>query len=199
MGRMVEPLDHACQVTFPFLVGVVTMSSELDDFLKRAAQRRAEHAAVRGETQERQQRQAQQRKPEYTDRNRERTPMLLDDDEEIIVAEVVPSGLGSTLSQDSVFQHSTIGSGELSSLKTADEAPHQTNLAPIPPPREYQSPSNWAEKAPVAVTVQQGKAGTDQEAASGEASTLVRMLKSPAGIRQAFLMREIFDRPMDRW
>ena len=107
MGRMVEPLDHACQVTFPFLVGVVTMSSELDDFLKRAAQRRAEHAAVRGETQERQQRQAQQRKPEYTDRNRERTPMLLDDDEEIIVAEVVPSGLGSTLSQDSVFQHST--------------------------------------------------------------------------------------------
>jgi hypothetical protein len=187
------------KLRFLLAIGVSLMSSELEDFLKRAAQRRAEHAAVRGETQERQQRQAQQRKPEYTDRNRERTPMLLEDDEEIIVAEVVASGLDNALSKDSVFQHTSVGSGELSSLRTADAPTHQSSLAPVPPPREYQSPSNWAAKAPVAATVQQGKAGTDQKAASGEATTLVRMLKSPAGIRQAFLMREIFDRPMDRW
>lgn len=176
------------------------MGNELEDFLKRAAQRRAEHVAVRGEQQQReQQRPVQSRAPEYTNRNRERATTRFEDEDEVIVAEVVPAGLAG----QSAFPASGLAERHLSSLGEASK------VDSVYAPTSSQTPASFENRAvqddrrgrtegtdlmSVASPASQGISGK-----SSSASALVKLLKSPDGVRQAFLMREILDRPVDRW
>jgi hypothetical protein len=44
------------------------------------------------------------------------------------------------------------------------------------------------------------QAGVPQQmASSAQAQELVQLLRNPATIRQAILLREVLDRPVDRW
>lgn len=194
------------------------MSSDLEDFLKRAAQRRAEHVAVRGEQQERAQKQnLAPRAPEYTDRNRERAAPAFDDDDEVYVAEVVhpdPSGYPTFPSTSMAEHHSgtSIGSSPFNrDAVTLDAVTgnavtgnavtgNAVDRAYSPP--SSQAPSNYETRAGWSGSVaqhdrEQADAKTVGETAS--AASIVKLLKSPMGVKQAFLMREILDRPSSRW
>lgn len=170
------------------------MGNELEDFLKRAAQRRAEHIAVRGEQQQREQQRAMPaRAPEYTDRNRERMATLVEDDEEVFVAEVVPSGLAGQPAYTSGLADRHLSTLAESSAVDQAYAPtsHQT-------PSNYETRASWNE--PGQQSGSSGQAGqANKPQGNASASALVKLLKSPNGVRQAFLMREILDRPANRW
>ena len=179
------------------------MSSELEDFLKRAAQRRAEHVAVRGEQQQRaQKRNLAPQSPEYTDRNRERAAPAYDDDDEIFVAEVVQPDADEypTLSSTSLAEHhvvSTIGSSSLAREAAKGEAVDRAYS-----PSSSQAPSNyetWASWSEAGGQQNREQAYAPKVTKNASASGLLQLLKSPLGVKQAFLMREILDRPSSRW
>lgn len=172
------------------------MGNELEDFLKRAAQRRAEHVAVRGEQQERAKKQNQSlapRAPEYTDRNRERAASVVDDDEEVYVAEVVPAELaGSPAFSSGTF--SEFHTGKETDSAAVDRA-YQPTSSQVP--SNYETRSGWGEPGS-----RENSQAYKQPQTAGEKATagaLLNLLKSPMGVKQAFLMREILDRPSNRW
>lgn len=178
------------------------MAGNLDDFLKRAAQRRAQsEAAKRG--QQHQQAVPPRRRPEYTDQRRERQVVMADDDDDVVVAEVVPGIRGeakpyrqfpASSSGDSSGVGSTSGSSQLQSSSNH-------------PVSTFEARARDAAVVSVA-----GQAATEPqsgqrvsglpEAAIVErpaAHPLVAVFKNPQSIAQAILMREILDRPIDRW
>jgi hypothetical protein len=171
------------------------MPNDLEDFLKRAAQRRAEQAALR----EQQKAAAGGRRPgapEYTDRSRERNvPVLVEDDEEVFVAEVVPARLtelpqsqpsqvGGSM-QDRHLSSLTISSG----IDTTDEAFAERG----------RSFDNHLVPARKSVDATRAPAAPVAPPAAITAATIQKLLTSADGVRQAFLMREILSRPTDRW
>lgn len=172
------------------------MAGNLDDFLKRAAERRAQsEAAKRG--QQRQQAVPPRRRPEYTDQRRERQVVMTDDDDDVVVAEVVPGIRGES---KPYRQFPTSSSGDASSggeLQATSD-----NSASIFETR--------ARDAAVISVAGQSASGTQSgqrgaglpDAAVVErpaAHPLVALFKNPQSIAQAILMREILDRPVDRW
>jgi len=153
------------------------MSGDLEDFLARAAKRRAEKAnqqreqEVRGQTQ----RTRAAVQSQYSDRKTERV-VRLDDDDEILEAEIVAEvDLGNA-------------SQQLPSSLAVNQA------SSVQPERVSRSSrrSGSVEAS--------GKASPAGGTNTGiNALELVQMLGRPGGVRQAFLLKEIIDRPVNRW
>lgn len=149
------------------------MAGDLEDFLRRAAQRRAETAAARPKPPQPQ----PPRRPEYTDRNRERSMSTNDVDEEVVIADVVPP---------------VVERGSSIRVRAAST-----------PPRSEARPKILAEptpvKAPRAPHVASQVTENPEVPASATVQALLRLMTDPNGIRQAILAREILDPPHHRW
>ncbi len=170
------------------------MSGDLEDFLRRAAERRQAKAAgqpmqgqpvphARPHVAPGQPFQAnpipvsptdsQRSRPQYTDSRTERVVVV---DEPILVAEVVED-------HDSLWQERRRQIEK--SRKAAEEA------------------ESIAAKAMAKAGVGGHGSSRSQTSAIGltgnVAEDLLRLLQSPIGIQQAVLLREILDRPVDRW
>jgi len=164
------------------------MSGDLEDFLARAAKRRAEKASqqreqeVRGQTQ----RSRTAVQSQYSNRKTERLVRLDDDEDEILEAEIV---------------------AELDREKTTKRLNDAKAASPISTGQKV-SEQKTSEQQPRVLRSSRGpKSGesTGRALPAGESSTginaleLVQMLGRPGGVRQAFLLKEIIDRPVQRW
>lgn len=164
------------------------MSGDLEDFLARAAKRRAEKASqqreqeVRGQTQ----RSRTAVQSQYSNRKTERLVRLDDDDDEILEAEIV---------------------AELVPEKTTKRLNDAKAASPISPRQKVSGQKTSEQKTHVLRSSRSPKSGesTGRALTAGESSTginaleLVQMLGRPGGVRQAFLLKEIIDRPVKRW
>lgn len=126
------------------------MPDDLQDFLRRAAQKRA---AGQKQQRPRKQSPSQRRRPEYTNARTERQIRDIVDAEEIV--EAIP-------------------------------------VAPV------ESAVEIVTATEVVQPYDDAAAGQGQ-ATTAAAQELRELMSTPKGIRQAFLVREIFDRPADRW
>ncbi len=164
------------------------MAGDLEDFLRRAAQRRAENSTIEQEQRERAKKAAQRKRPEYTDRAAERAVTIAEDNDVVIAAELVPQEPESTrLKQQNPTKDayatpaSSSGSGSGSDYK--QPTPHQAfdDLAV-----NRAGSSRTSDTKPV---------HEDQLTAA----EIIELFRSRQGIRQAMMLREIFDRPIQRW
>ena len=151
------------------------MAGDLEEFLKRAAARRQAKGppqqAAPPPRQATPQRSA--RPAEYTNRKRERLVREQSDPEPVLVAEIVqetPDPLAK--------RRKAIEDAKKEAARAQAEAADQ--LA------ELQKRS--------------GGVGGPGFSFTGDArADLIRLLRQPGGIKQAILVREILDRPVDRW
>lgn len=160
------------------------MAGDLEEFLKRAAERRAQkQGGAAPKTQPKQaapverpspvQRQTESRpRPEYTDARRERQ-VRAPIEEAIPIAEIIEP-VNPLLEQEARVAEAK---------RRADEA--RKKMSKIRQSKPQAAPV-MAELVP--------------DAQGSPADQLFELLKSPDGVRQAFLLREILDRPdFDRW
>ncbi len=140
------------------------MSGDLEEFLRRAAERRRERAAQQQAQQEAQQHRRSPR-PEYTDRQAERVARAW----EAQAIEDEPM-MGEPISDEAI-------------VPTAREASGQPPATPANPSPPLKSPS--------------AQGGPPLAEASPE--ELMEWMRTPAGLKQAILIREILDRPTHRW
>lgn len=143
------------------------MSGDLEDFLRRAAQRRQSAAAQ-------QQRAVRAQRREYTDSRRERLPQAGRREalEEVLLGEVVGDYRD-----------------ELAEKQRELEA------------AEKRAAEAEAELQRVRTQAQQATAQRQAAFVLGgnPAEELRRILKHPGGVRQAVLLKEVLDRPEQRW
>lgn len=169
------------------------MSGDLEDFLARAAKRRAEKASqqreqeVRGQTQ----RSRTAVQSQYSNRKTERLVRLDDDDDEIleaeIVAELVPEKTTKRLNDAKAASPISLGQ-KVSEQKTSEQKTSEQKTRVL---RSSRSPKSGEST---------GRALPAGESSTGiNALELVQMLGRPGGVRQAFLLKEIIDRPVKRW
>ena len=152
------------------------MSGDLEDFLRRAAQRRQAKAAQERAASARpsESRSGSRTRPQYSDRRTERI-VSADEADEILVAEVVDDEAHNSIADrmrrlEAAKQAAAEAESSLGRLRRADQKPQA--------------------KAPAA-------AGP---LLSGDpVQNLIKLLRQPAGIQQAILLREILDRPTHRW
>ena len=146
------------------------MSGDLEDFLRRAAQRRQEKAAE-------QQRPvaAKPPRPEYSDRRRERVTRDHDADE-ILTAEVVSEPQESDPNSYANRMKRVAEAKRLAAEVEAEVAQESGNS----------KKKNRAEESPLPMT-------------GSSVHDLLGMLRRPGGVQQAILLREILDRPEHRW
>ena len=169
------------------------MSGDLEDFLKRAAERRQAKAA--------QQKQSAPQKrvpPQYSDRRTERTPKSVPD-AEIVEAQLVTASVvenvavaqAVTGSQDRSRQEGRSGGRKATK---ADAAP--SRLA-----REAKASSKVfsADNSNSMPYAEPTATNGSQQSTGLSAEDLIAMLKRPGGVQQAILLREILDRPEHRW
>lgn len=149
------------------------MPGDLEDFLKRAAERRAQKQQQGGGAKQRPASRPRPR-PEYTDSRRERQIRQPIEDA-IPVAEVVESVNPLAEQQRKVAE----------AKKRAEEA--RRKMAELQQSkRGQQGPSGGGE-------------GNVSFSGDAPIEQLLQMLQHPGGIQQAFLLKEILDRPIDRW
>jgi len=159
------------------------MSDDLEDFLARAAKRRAEKASQQREQELRGQTQRSRTavQSQYSNRKTERLVRLDDDEDEILEAEIV---------------------AEADSEKMTQRLDHAKAVSPISPGQKTSGQETHvlrSSRSPKSVE------STGRALPAGESSTginaleLVQMLGRPGGVRQAFLLKEIIDRPVKRW
>jgi hypothetical protein len=149
------------------------MSGDLEDFLRRAAQRRQAKASQRPQPP------APRPKPQYSNRDTERVvdAVIV---EEPLVAEVIAEDSNPLAAQQRRLQESR----KAAALAQAEAAKKLSNI-------KGRRPSRLGSRA---------RGGPASLALSGVTSEdLIRLLSSPQGIRQAILLREILDRPEHRW
>ena len=148
------------------------MAGDLEDFLKRAAERRAQKQQQGGGAQPHQRPAAQQRpKPQYTESRRERQ-VRQPIQEAIPVAEIVEPVNSLAEKQKRLAE----------AKKRADEARAQRG--------------NPQSEATEVLIIEDG----DTEIPAGTpAEQLIELIRRPGGIQQAFLLREILERPEQRW
>lgn len=183
------------------------MSNELEDFLRRAAQRRAEHAAARA-----QQPQAA-RRPQYTDRNRERVATTSDSDDDPIVADLVPSSSDEPQRSGNRSGRSSSGRREpihldepvaldqpvrLGESVRLDEASAGRLRDRSAGPSHQQGQLQTGTGSPIPGGIQPVAKET-VPLSSPVTQVLLRLMTDPQGIDQAILAREILDRPTHRW
>lgn len=138
------------------------MAKDLEDFLKRAAQRRAENAAYRKEVVQRQQGANVKAAPEYTNRRLERQLLSQADAEEGGGASSKKEPTSEFVSRaEKIFDH------EVGNL---DKSPSFAGIQ--------------AARPQVAMSV---------------VEPIFELFRDPQRLAQAFILREILDRPSDRW
>ncbi|MDA9858027.1 hypothetical protein N9D23_07885 [Rubripirellula sp.] len=147
------------------------MSGDLEDFLRRAAQRRQAKAA-----QANQPAAAPRKRPQYSNSRTERVTRTVETQatDEVLVAEVVD-------------HHST---NQYDRRETGTQR------------QQAETAQKQAEAA--ATRSAAGQSSTKNDAASSALNSqagieLLAALRSPGGVRQAILLREILDRPTHRW
>ena len=149
------------------------MSGDLEDFLRRAAERRKAKAEASG--QQAQPQRTQQRKPQYSDSRTERMARQFDD-EEIVIAEIVEDPR------------------EESSWDRRHREIEEAKQAAAQAQKEVAKQKKKLKAQPSAV-----KDGNVPEVTDNSADALLRLLRSSGGVRQAVIIREILDRPEHRW
>lgn len=194
------------------------MSGELEDFLRRAAQRRAENAAARS------QRPQPPRRPEYTQRDRERVMTSSDPDDEIVVADLVQSQpVEERPRRMSVGNESAeaIRQKLKAKLEQASAAHSREGRAGGSEHREAASGQGNLGQSNLGLgslgqgNIGQGNVGQgvgllgqmarEPEAVTGTSGgspalqAVLRLIHDPHGVDQAILAREILDRPTHRW
>lgn len=148
------------------------MAGDLEDFLRRAAQRRQQKAA-----QAQPQPQPKRVPPQYSDSRTERIvrPVNLDDqgplDQPVLAAEIVDDD--SSLYAQRMQKVEDARRAAASAKRVADDLAR----------RSSQKTPSAGSLGPTGVPIQD----------------LVNLLRQPGGIQQAILLREIFDRPEHRW
>lgn len=150
------------------------MAGDLEDFLRRAAERRQQKAAQQPAAKP-----APRQRPEYSDRRTERVVHVPED--EILVAEVVETPRRPVVP-----------------ASTPAESDYETRLRKIKDTKEAAAKA----EAALAKRNKKLKEVRDQMASSDStnpAEKLVRLIQQPDGIQQAILLREILDRPEHRW
>ncbi|WP_164101824.1 hypothetical protein [Candidatus Laterigemmans baculatus] len=180
------------------------MSGELEDFLRRAAQRRAENAAARKD------RPQPPRRPEYTQRDRERVMTSSDPDEEIVVADLVPA----QPVEERRLQRTSVGQESAEAIRRKLKA----KLEQASAKQSRQGHAGGSENRATGgdqgnsgqSTTGQGVGMLGQMARKSDAVTgtsggspalqaVLRLIHDPHGVDQAILAREILDRPTHRW
>ena len=146
------------------------MSGDLEDFLRRAAQRRQAKAAGQAQSQPAARRPAAQ----YSDSRREREITPIEELDEVLTAEVV---------QDDDRTSIAARMKRLAEAKQAAEAAERAAEAKM---REAHGMLSRQELV-------------KQEFTGNPVHDLIVTLGSPGGLQQAILMREILDRPEHRW
>ncbi|WP_144058097.1 hypothetical protein [Novipirellula maiorica] len=154
------------------------MAGDLEDFLRRAAQRRqanagnppaaARPAAAQPAVPE------QRKRPQYSNHRTER--MIREVEEEIYVAEVVEDEPSPWQERQRKIEEAKRAAAEAESMaaKAMDKVKKSGAQASHPLDGGPQMTGNVA-------------------------ADLIRLLHSPQGVQQAVLLREILDRPIDRW
>ncbi|MCH1441245.1 MAG: hypothetical protein L7W43_16400 [Rubripirellula sp.] len=170
------------------------MSGDLEDFLKRAAERRQAKAAQQNQN-------APQKRvpPQYSNRRTERTPRPVQD-AEIVEAQVV-SASGN---ENVVVAQAVKGSqnhARQDRSRQAKRSEGQTSNAGLAPNRQASEAKKQATAGDADSTPYSQSTSTtaSQESVGFSAEDLVAMLKRPGGVQQALLLREILDRPEHRW
>ena len=149
------------------------MSGDLEDFLRRAAQRRQAKSAQRSQPQ------AARSKPQYSNRQTERVVDAVIVDEPLM-AEVIAEDSNPLAAQQRHLQESR----KAAALAQAEAAKKLSKIK-----------GRRRSKGRAAAS-----SGPSRLALSGVTSEdLIRLLSTPQGIRQAILLREVLDRPEHRW
>ncbi len=159
------------------------MSGDLEDFLRRAAQRRQAKAAQQPAAPQRQ-------RPQYSDRRTERVARDVDA-EPILTAEIVeddPNSFSARLRR--------VEEAKKAAAKAQAEAANK--LAQVRAGRSRGSASSSSQGSGNQGSGNQGS-GTAVAMSGDPTQDLLRLLRQPGGIRQAILLREILDRPEHRW
>lgn len=191
------------------------MSGDIEDFLKRAAERRQARQANRPAAQQPQRPAA---RPEYTDSRRERTVRPRDEDDELIVAEVVEQPLArriADLKQKQADVQAAKQADRVGSAAKRDSVAAESDMSRNDRNRATRRAADRAEAAlqsgrgsvPLAAPIAAQTAASQRNAmAAGQAdpgseliNELLQSLKSPHGLQRAMLLHEILDRPVHRW
>ncbi|TWU55259.1 hypothetical protein [Rubripirellula reticaptiva] len=143
------------------------MSGDLEDFLRRAAQRRQAKAAEQADSA------SVRRPPQYSDSRSERNPQIEDIDE-ILTAEIVEEDDGSSIA---ARMH------RLEEAKRVASELEKASAAQMRKARGMLPRQKLETKAFTGNPVQD----------------LLDALQRPGGVQQAILLKEILDRPVDRW
>ena len=158
------------------------MPSDIEDFLKRAAQRRQGKAPTSPPTQP-------VVRPEYTDARTERIPRHQGDDDVPMQAILLDEGPSASVANQ-------LRAAEQQRLQTLREAAARRaggSVRPVEPtgPSPYVPPARAASVAP--------QTSSGDNAGFTVADRLVTMLQKPEGMMQAILLQEILNRPQHRW
>ncbi len=156
------------------------MAGDLEDFLRRAAQRRQANAGNQNPPPAARPAPPQpavpeqRKRPQYSNQRTER--MIREVEEEIFVAEVVED----------------------------EPSPWQERQRKIEEAKRAAAEAEAVAAKAMARVKKRGSQATPQLAPGPQmtgdvAADLLRLLQSPEGIQQAVLLREILDRPIDRW
>lgn len=145
------------------------MAGDLEDFLKRAAQRRQAKAAAQRQQQPRE-------RPQYSNSRTERVVREVDP-EEVITAEVLDAEVldAEVLDQDSIAERA----------RRIEEAKRSAEAIAAETARKHRKSNTLPKQTP--------------KLSGTPAKDLIRLLKKPGGIQQAILLKEVFDRPEHRW
>lgn len=168
------------------------MQDDLEDFLARAAKRRADKAnRQRGEEIRSESRRINQEiRSQYSDSRSERVVKVDDYEEEIFEAELVGEDLAQAeqLSSRS-SKHRSTGDRETGRLKQVKSPANSRSIHQNVKPASDSGVENSEVE----------KSRSRDHVTGIHSLELVQMLSRPGGIRQAFLLKEIIDRPLHRW
>lgn len=172
------------------------MSGDIEDFLRRAAQRR----------QARQQKQAgsapppRRPRPEYTDARRERLPQQQSELDEPVVAEVVNEPLAKRLADMKQAQADAHAARDRAT-ETVRQQRRQAERGESSSPQHEPAAGETAPpaKTETAARLDAGQADPASDSPNETVRQLLQALRSPQGLRNAVLLHEILDRPTHRW
>ncbi len=148
------------------------MSGDLEDFLRRAAQRRQAKAAQQRGGPGGQPAAKSRTRPQYTDSRTERL-VRADEADEVLMAEIVEEEDESIASR-------------MRRLEQAKRAAAEAE-------------AELEKKARAAKGGGRARARSEKLLTGNPADDLIRMLQQPGGIQRAILLKEILERPEDRW
>ncbi|MGV3483227.1 MAG: hypothetical protein ACO1RT_02280 [Planctomycetaceae bacterium] len=158
------------------------MPSDIEDFLKRAAQRRQGKAPPSPPSQA-------APRPEYTDARTERIARYQSDEDVPMQATLVDEGPSQSVAE----QLRAIEQQRLQALKEAAARRAGGSVRPV----DSHGPSPYV--APVRAPSVAPQTATGDQAGFTVADRLVTMLQKPEGMMQAILLQEIMNRPLHRW